>query len=53
MDKTCARWNEFADDHVLLQAEERVGCGTNGRARQHLDGVLERGGGEERVGAEE
>ena len=41
MDKTRTRWNELADNHVLLQAEERVGCRTNCRARQHFDSVLE------------
>ena len=41
MDKACARWNEFTDDHVLFQTKERVSGGTDGRARQHLDGVLE------------
>ena len=50
--EACARRQQLADDHVLLQAEERIGGGTDGRACQHLDGVLERGGREQRVGAE-
>src|SRR5690242_13372775 len=52
VDKTGTGWNELTDDHVLLQAKERIGCGTNRRACQHLDGVLERGGREERIRAE-
>src|SRR5512143_3135172 len=51
-DEAGAGRDQLADDHILLEAEERVRGGTDGRARQHLDGVLERGGGEERVGAE-
>jgi hypothetical protein len=50
--EACASRDQLADDHVLLQAEERVGCRTDRRARQHLDGVLEGGSREERVGAE-
>ena len=47
VDEACPRGDELADDHVFLQAEERVGCGTDGRACQHFDGVLERGSREE------
>ena len=52
MNKACSRRDELADDDVLFQAEERVGGGADCRACQHLDRVLEGGGGEERVGAE-
>ncbi len=41
MDEASTRWDEFADDHVFLQTEERVSCGTDCRACQNLDGVLE------------
>src|SRR5688572_13681071 len=52
VDKACPRGDELADDHVLLQTEERVSCGTDRRARQHLDRMLERGSREERVCAQ-
>ena len=41
VNKTGARWDELADDHVLFQTKKRICRGANGCARQHLDGVLE------------
>ena len=44
--------DQFADDHVLLEAVERVVRSRDGCPSQHLDGVLEGGGRQERVRAE-
>src|SRR5207248_7311635 len=41
--------NELADDHVLLQAEQTVRLALERRVREHLGGLLERGGRQERV----
>ena len=43
MNEAGARWDELADDHVLFQAKEWIGCGANRCACQHFDRVLERG----------
>ena len=52
MHETGTGRDELADDHVLLQTEQRVGGSADGGARQHLDGVLEGGSRQERVGAQ-
>ncbi len=52
MYEACACWDELANDNVFFQAEQRIDCGADGCACQHLDSVLEGGCREERVGAE-
>ena len=41
VDEARASRDELADDHVLLQAVQRVFRSGDGSTRQHLDGVLE------------
>ena len=52
MDKACPGRDQIADDDVFLQAKKRVGRGSNRRACQHLDGMLEGGSREEGVRAQ-
>src|SRR3954469_15270104 len=44
------RRDQLPDDHVLLQAREAVDLALERRVREDLGGLLERGGGQERVG---
>ena len=43
VNEACSSGDELADNHVLFQTKERIGCGTNRRACQHFDRVLEGG----------
>ena len=52
MDKAGPSRDQLADDDVFFQAIQRIFGGGDGRASQHLDGVLEGGGRQERVGAQ-
>src|SRR5262245_31477129 len=44
--------NEPPDDHVLLEALERIGLAVDGGVGEHAGRLLERGGGDERAGLE-
>src|SRR5215204_4095372 len=46
------RRDQLPDDHVLLQAEQLVDLALDRRVREHLGGLLERGGRQERLGRE-
>src|SRR3954452_9045531 len=50
--ETRRRRDQLPDDDVLLQAEQPVRLALERRVREHLGGLLERGGRQERIGGE-